>query len=268
MRQTRELEKAIECFNTAISKGKHFFTLDPTILRCYLCRGEYYESLIVDVSKSVLNENKNHKRAIWNKKTNLAQIYAEASIREYSRAIHIFPTKYLLFLHRGSLLLKQGRMLEATSDFHAAFDLNTSIAETFIQRALILSFQRRYQQIVQEFEEKKRSRKMNDPALLILVAKARIRCEDYSGALLELSSVIELGVKNDPHVYLQRGICYEHLEEWEAARAEFSQCLTLIPSYSKAYYHRGLCTLYTGNIEGGIIVDNIFSFGSRYCHSI
>jgi tetratricopeptide (TPR) repeat protein len=93
---------------------------------------------------------------------------AEFAIREYSRAIHLFPTKYLLYLHRGSLLLKQGKMSEATSDFHAAFDLNASIAETFIQRALILSFQRKYQQIIQEFEDRRRQRKVEDPALLIL----------------------------------------------------------------------------------------------------
>jgi hypothetical protein len=59
-------------------------------------------------------------------------------------------------------------MSEATSDFHAAFDLNASIAETFIQRALILSFQRKYQQIIQEFEDRRRQRKVEDPALLIL----------------------------------------------------------------------------------------------------
>lgn len=244
MRAIGDLEKAFECFNNAISQ-------DPTNLRSYLCRGEYYEGLIADASKMALNENGKHTRAIWNKKANQATLYAEASIREYSRAIHLYPTKYLLYLHRGSLLLKQGRMLEATSDFHAAFDLNAAIAETIIQRALILSFQRRYQQIVNEFEERKKTRKIEDTGLLILVAKARIRIEDYVGALQELNSVIEQGVRNDPQVFLQRGICYENLENWEAASSEFSQCIALIPSYSKAYYHRGLCKLYTNNQDGG-----------------
>lgn len=81
----------------------------------------------------VLNESGKHSRAIWNKKANQANVFSENAIREYSRAIHLYPTKYLLYLHRGSLLLKQGKMQGATSDFHAAFDLNASIAETFIQ---------------------------------------------------------------------------------------------------------------------------------------
>lgn len=144
---------------------------------------------------------------------------------------------------------------------------------------MILSFQRRYQQIIQEFEEKRKSRKIDDPALLILVAKARIRCEDYSGALEELNSVIDLGVRNDPQIYLQRGICYENLEKWDAASAEFSQCITLIPTYAKAYYHRGLCKLYTGDISGSGVRDldvsiefdpkffDAFITRATYCHS-
>jgi tetratricopeptide (TPR) repeat protein len=246
MRTLHEGDKALQCFNNAIEQ-------DPTNLRAYMYRGEYYEGLITQASKQaalVSEKSEQHTRAIWNKKNNIATQCSVYAIREYSRAIHLYPTKYLLYLHRGSLLMKLGSMAEATTDFHAAFDLNASIAQTFIQRVLILSFQRKYAQIIQEFEGRKSTQRTDDPALLMLVAKARIRCGDHRGALNELNSVLELGIKNDPQIYLQRGICYENLEEWASASAEFSQCIALIPSYSKAYYHRGICKLYTGDKSG------------------
>lgn len=62
--------------------------------------------------------------------------------------------------------------------------------------------------------------------------------------------MIQSGIRNDPQIYLQRGICYENLEDWASALVEFSQCISLIPSYSKAYYHRGLCKIYTGDQSG------------------
>jgi tetratricopeptide (TPR) repeat protein len=46
IRQTKEPEKAIVCVNNAIFHGNQIFTLDPTSLRGYLCRGEYFENLI------------------------------------------------------------------------------------------------------------------------------------------------------------------------------------------------------------------------------
>jgi hypothetical protein len=74
-------------------------------------------------------------------------------------------------------------MNEATNDFHAAFILNASIAQTFVQRALILSFQRKFEDIIREFEQKNSIKKISDPTLLVLVAKAKIQCKDYSGIL-------------------------------------------------------------------------------------
>lgn len=63
----------------------------------------------------------------------MVQSYAYLAIKDYSRAIHIRPSNYVLFLYRGRMLLSQGKVPEATKDFHAAFDLNSGIAQTFIQ---------------------------------------------------------------------------------------------------------------------------------------
>lgn len=47
----------------------------------------------------------------------------------------------------------------------------------------------------------------------------------------------------DPVVYLQRGICYENLSEFNNAIKEFTEAVGINPHFSKAYYHRGLCLM-------------------------
>jgi tetratricopeptide (TPR) repeat protein len=133
-------------------------------------------------------------------------------------------------------------------DFHAAFELNKGIAQTFIQRALILSFQRKYQLIIQEYDERKKKYNLvtDDPALLLLVAKARIRDGDYQGALTDLNMASEQA-RDDPQISLQKGICYEFLKDWGNASNEFSKCLEQMPTFSKAFYHRAICKLAQNN---------------------
>jgi hypothetical protein len=93
-------------------------------------------------------------------------------------------------------------MKEATHDFQVAFELNSNIANTFIQvsvsknfnfflmksyyikqRALVLSFQRKYQQIILEFNQLTRLETIEDPNLYMLVAKARVKVGDNEGNL-------------------------------------------------------------------------------------
>ena len=232
MKHTKNYAEALTCLNKGIST-------DQISLRGYISRGELYEILY---RQALLQQaNVNIKRKL--RKLDTATNYAMMAIKDYSRAIHLRPCNYLLFLYRGRMLLKQGKVEEATIDFHAAFDLNSSIAQTFMQRALILSFQRKYKQIIEEYDQRKAANiQAKDPALLLLVAKARIRYGDFEGALTDLNSVTDQA-RIDHQISLQKGICYEHLKNWSMASAEFTNCINQMPNFSKAYYHRGLCKL-------------------------
>ena len=104
-------------------------------------------------------------------------------------------------------------MRDATYDFHAAFDLNKAIAQTFIQRALILSFQRKHEQMIIEFEQAQAIKPMEDYTLYVLVAKARMKCQDNEGAILDLQKAIGLKPK-EAQLYLHMGRCYENLKRY------------------------------------------------------
>jgi tetratricopeptide (TPR) repeat protein len=208
----------------------------------------------------------NHKRTMRaNNRMDNAANYVTLAIKDYSRAIHIRPSNYLLFLYRGKMLLKQGKVEEATADFHTAFDLNSSIAQTFIQRTLILSFQRKYRQIIEEYEERKREYKIvtDEPALLLLVAKARIRDGDFIGALQDLT-IASGQSRDDPQISLQKGICFEYLKNWQEASEEFSKCLQAMPTFTKAYYHRGICKLAVEDDTGLEDLDKAIELEPKY----
>ncbi|KAK5670739.1 hypothetical protein QVD99_002513 [Batrachochytrium dendrobatidis] len=258
MRHYAEYRKALYSFSKSIAN-------DPINLQTYLCRGELYQLLQAEALPELPNRQILGKPRLsrLGNRDNPSISYISKAIQDYSRAIHLCPSNYLLFLYRGRLLLKQGLMAEATTDFHAAFDLNSNIAQTFIQRALVLCFQRKYKQVIDEFDEKKKTQMVDDPALLLLIAKARIQCGDFKGALRDLTSALDYS-QNDPQTFLQRGICFEHLQDWSAASAEFTKCITYMPTYAKAYYHRGLCKLYEKNDTGVNDLDLAIQYDEKF----
>ncbi|KAG5457432.1 MAG: hypothetical protein BJ554DRAFT_2558, partial [Olpidium bornovanus] len=124
------------------------------------------------------------------------------------------------------------RMRQALLDFHAAFELNAAIAQTFFQRALVLSFQRKYAQVIDEFTELSKRQFITDASLYVLIAKAKMKCSDNQGGLVDLDHALRISPDNH-QVYLQRGLCYMNLKDYAAAQTEFSKCLDLHPRFAK-----------------------------------
>jgi tetratricopeptide (TPR) repeat protein len=134
-------------------------------------------------------------------------------------------------------------MKDATSDFYTAFELNSGIAQTFIQRALVLSFQRKYDQIVSEFDKRAKYETITDPSVYLLIAKTRVKCNnDNRGALKDLDNALRIRYK-DPVLHLQRGICLDNLLEFKNAIDEFTEAIEIDHNFAKAYYYRGMCLM-------------------------
>ncbi|KNC98500.1 uncharacterized protein SPPG_06197, partial [Spizellomyces punctatus DAOM BR117] len=69
------------------------------------------------------------------------------------------------------------------------------------------------------------------------------------GALKDLGQALKYN-KREPQIYLQRGICFENLQDWASAVKELTSCILLKPDFAKAYYHRGLSKLHLQDQEG------------------
>ncbi|KNE63498.1 hypothetical protein AMAG_08620 [Allomyces macrogynus ATCC 38327] len=229
--------QAMQFLDTAVDQ-------DPLLLKAYLARAELYQLLHQEsflVSGTIIRKLR---------RRNAGEVsFLERATREYSRAIRMFPRDYIMYLYRGRLLLRQKKTGLAMHDFHTAFELNSGIAQTFLQRSLILSFQGKYHQIIQEFRDQQQLGARFDANLIVLVAKAKMRTGDPEGALTVLS---EPGLAAEPQIHLHKGLCYQTLHRYAHAGAEFTKCLDLAPKFAKAYYHRGLCRLAANDAAGGL----------------
>ncbi|KAJ3373563.1 cytochrome c oxidase subunit 1 [Allomyces arbusculus] len=229
--------QAMQFLDTAVDQ-------DPLLLKAYLARAELYQLLHQEsflVSGTIIRKLR---------RRNAGEVsFLERATREYSRAIRMFPRDYILYLYRGRLLLRQKKTGLAMHDFHTAFELNSGIAQTFLQRSLILSFQGKYHQIIQEFRDQQQLGARFDANLIVLVAKAKMRTGDPEGALAVLS---EPGLAAEPQIHLHKGLCYQTLHRYANAGAEFTKCVDLAPKFAKAYYHRGLCRLAANDAAGGL----------------
>ncbi|KAI9190324.1 hypothetical protein H9P43_001758 [Blastocladiella emersonii ATCC 22665] len=220
--------------------------MDPLLLKAYLARAElcqllHHESFMV--SGSII-------RRLRKKNAGAVEVnFLERATREYSRAIRLYPRNYTLYLYRGRLLLRQKKTGLSMHDFHTAFELNSGIAQTFLQRSLILSFQGKYAQIIREFADQKAAGVRFEDNLLVLVAKAKMRTGDAEGALAILN---ESPNNSEPQLHLHRGLCYQSLRRYAQATNEYTRCVVLSPKFAKAYYHRGVCRLVSGDALGGL----------------
>ncbi|KAJ3216163.1 cytochrome c oxidase subunit 1 [Clydaea vesicula] len=265
MQYLQDYKNAHDCFSKSILHGKGrshliyflFHIQDAIQLRAYLCRGALYQKMFkenipyhkLEVKDDAPVETDKPFNEIILNKNYKSNILIEKAVRDYSKCIHMSPGNYLVYLYRGKLLLKLHMMRESTYDFHAAFELNSGIAQTFVQRVLVLSFRKQFKQIIEEFNKLSAAEKNENPGLFLLVAKAKLKCSDYLGALSDLDSALELD-PTDSQIYLQKGICYEQLKRFNDAVAAFSKSIQINAEFAKAYFHRGNCKLNDGNSSG------------------
>lgn len=164
------------------------------------------------------------------------------AIRDYSIVIHLCPNNDSVYLHRGRLLLQKNLLAESSHDFSSAFAINGAMAVTFSQKALVLLFQQKYEQIVDDFQCELAGTSITDETVWKLLAKAYSRLGNYAGALQALKQAALLK-PNDSSIYLQMGLCHYRLGNASQAQEDLNKSLKLKPNFAKALYYRGLYRL-------------------------
>ncbi|TPX31519.1 hypothetical protein SmJEL517_g05131 [Synchytrium microbalum] len=236
----RDLNEALVCFGLAIKA-------DPTSKRALLSRAELYQKLH---AKSHVGSRTEITNLAVPKRRGIPMSYVDSAVADYSRAIHMRPRDHLLYLYRGRLLLRESRIQDATKDFQTAFNINSSIAQTFVQRSLVLSFQGRYPEILEEYERRKESEHLDENAsALLTIAKTCQKLGNLPSAIKYLD-LADAKSPHDPRLHFQRGLVLKTMSEWPLAAAEFKKCVIMEPRNAKAHYNLGLCLLRLGDLKG------------------
>jgi tetratricopeptide (TPR) repeat protein len=231
-----QLYEALDYFNHAIE-------CDPNNVQGYICRGNVYSKMYKEeINRRIASINEFSIKPIQKKTT-----YLDRSIRDFSRAIHIEPSNFIYYLFRGRLLLQSMSTNEAKSDFCTAFELNSSIAQTAMQKLLILSFQKKWEEIITEYENLNLAIQQ-DSSIYIVIAKAFKNLNNLEGSL----KVIERGIGTSPNngnLYLEKGVILLALNNFDDALRNLNISLSINPKLSMAYYYRSLCYFEKGDIN-------------------
>ena len=136
--------------------------------------------------------------------------------QDYDETVTMHPTCSEALIYRGYWFLEQNKLSEALEDLNKAIALNGDDARSYLGRA-----------------------------------RARELKEDYQNALSDLAMAVNIDPKIALQSSLRSGAIDEKLGKYEAAIANYSDALHLVPE-SKVFLERALCYSKTGDVEKAV----------------
>ena len=134
----------------------------------------------------------------------------------YEAAIELFPEYSNAYNNLGLISLEKGEVGSAIFYFDTAIRLNPDNARAYNNRAI-----------------------------------TRYKTGNIDGTISDLSNSISL--RESPRTYLNRGLVYQYLGDYEHALSDFNKAIDISPSYALSYYRRGRAVYrHFGDCSGAI----------------
>ena len=222
--QLEDFESAIRDFNKAIQ-------LDPSDVDCYYFRAFCYRKL----------ED------------------FESAIQDYSKAIQLDPSDADYYDDRAFCYCNLEDFEPAIEDFNKAIQLDPTHAIYYYGRAFCYRNLEDFESAIQDYKQalKKDQGEFNDDSISDIQAKIK-ECEERLEHQLSSNSGVAKkkstdtkeiqdytkAIKKDPnntHLYFERAVCYEKLEDFESAIQDYSRAIQLEPTEARYYSFRGNC---------------------------
>ena len=203
MNQKRDIQKALQCFTTAIN-------VDPTHIRAYLCRAEAYK------------KDGQYKLAIV----------------DYTRVLHFEPNQPTYYLYRGEvyLLLKEYNL--AALHIKTASKLTTGFNQEKMQKALVEAFLGNHQQAITLLRGLSKT-----PGVYSLLGKVQFKAKMFAGASDSFRQSISLMQDKDARSRAKSEahfLCGQSLKEsgdLKEAIEEFNKVINVVPTHTKVQWH-------------------------------
>ena len=150
----------------------------------------------------------------------------------------------------GGCLRANGEMVESLEVLTKAIELNPDYAEALINRGLIRLSQENKPEALADLELAHRL-KPHIKQIWDLVVGLKVEAQDYTDAILLLINMIEI-VPEDEKRLATLALCYQYLENFDAAIEAYDKSLAIKPNNADAYGNMGVTLQKQGKLEEAI----------------
>lgn len=180
--------------------------------------------------------------------------YAGA-ITEFNKAIKLYPDQPNLYTGRGIAKKELQNRTGALKDFERAIELGAGNAVPYKEKGLILLEQGKTGQAIKNLN-KAVSIDPGNAKNFVLRGYAMLLEKMPRQAIVDFNKAESLKPDRSDlaMIYMQRGLAYYHLNNFERAVRDFSEALRTNPRQAEAYYYRGLALANSG-IRGDFCKD-------------
>lgn len=169
------------------------------------------------------------------------------AISDYNKAIKINNPKdsiYLVYYYRSLIKQDKNNFKGAIKDCDTSIMLNPNNSNAFFARGSYYSILKNDEKAMEDLGK---AIEINNPSSEIHLAyyrRAQIKTnyKDYRGAISDLNKSIELHPK-DMFYYLDRGLCYHKLNNYDLAILDFNKAIELNPKNGSIYSCRAISEL-------------------------
>lgn len=156
------------------------------------------------------------------------------------------------FVRLGLEYAEKGDLYAALDAFNVAIAANPDHApQAYYYRALLYNQMERYEDALADLD-KALEQEPHFPQAYAARGALYLTLDRPASAVEDLKRAIELGLTDDPTVYLNLGLAYFHLDIYDAAEANFRKALELDPNMAAAHFNLGTLYLKKGDNEAAL----------------
>ncbi|XP_059155839.1 uncharacterized protein LOC131940934 [Physella acuta] len=221
-------------FQRAIKKFTAAIKVDPTYVRAYVCRATAYHKI---------HEAKN-------------------ALKDFTRAIHLYPDVQQYYTYRGQLVLELGNLELAAFCVRHSSELgadnpNSTAGVSPTQQAIVQSFLKNYDKAVDALQQAARVKP--SMSTFMLLGKTYMKAKQFKEAADSFKLALEKMMpwkKGDvwpaetAEAHYLSGLCLMELRNYSEAHLQFNYAIKFNPSYADAYYQRGLASVKLRQAKG------------------
>ncbi|MEZ4888129.1 MAG: tetratricopeptide repeat protein [Chitinophagales bacterium] len=174
----------------------------------------------------------------------------------WTDALQKYPNISFAYTSRGAYYLEKGELDKAISDYDQYITMRPNNTKGYFERGIVYLQKKAYQKAIIDFNEVLKLQAKNVNALKYK-GIALLESRQYEEAVKNYTRMLALQKENaQKEAYLQRAKAYENLQKFDAAIADYTSILELLPNDVNALLSRGGIYFQQNQFEAALLDMN------------